>query len=501
MLTALPQLDRLHLAGGLIDARGIIRALNPPCQRLLGLPYGETDALLGQPFARLFESMSAPLASQVIQFAETDGHWHGDLFFQSAGGGWQPVYLIVSRLAPIVREPDAPPIFLFLALDYTEQHYALTDQLRRQALLQKMWRDHPIGVIAIDKLGIIQQVNGAAQKLWEQIDAVIAENDSLESALQPLNETLKVAYQEALTSRQFRKLMDVPLAGPDGPLVHFEVIPQPRQGPLQFVLLFIEDRTEAIRMETRLRETERFASLGFMAATLAHEINNPLQSMQGALEVLRSRCAGLPLTSDRQASLDKALQRCFDDVTRIAHIIHPVRELARTHTPQLVEQPVAELLDQIIESLRLHRRLADISFLVDAPEAGDIDADPGLVQQILTNLIINAAQAMEGTGTITLRASADRNDPDTIHIQISDFGPGIDANRAKHLFTPFYTTKGQGEGTGLGLYTSRAIALQLGGWLDLVPAEPPGATFDLTLPRKYGASPPPDDRAWIPHSR
>lgn len=507
MQHALTQLDRLLLAGGLIDANGVLRALNEPCRHLLGWSDADYASAIGQPFATLFESMSSSLATQLLKVANIEGHWHGDLFFRDGHDAPLPVYLVVSAMGP--SAPESPPFsteagakqFMFFALDYAEQHYALSDQLRRQALLQRMWRDFPIGVIAVDGQGRVLQVNSAAKSVWENIGATVAEGDPSETVFAPLDDALRDAFSDALATRLSRKLINVPLAGPDGPVVHFEVIPQPRQGPLQFVLLFVEDRTEALQLEARLRETERFASLGFMAASIAHEINNPLQSLQGALELLRSRCARLEIPADKQAQLDKATTLCLGDITRIAEIISPILNLARTRTPQPVQQPVADLLDRIIESLQTHRRLAGISFSADADAAGEISTDPGLLQQILTNLIINAAQAMEGHGEVRFLATCDATNPELIRIQIRDTGPGVAPKDAKHLFTPFYTTKQPGEGTGLGLYASRAIAIQLGGWLELLPNDGPGACFELTLPRQYVPANSPDDRAWIPHFR
>lgn len=507
MKHALTQLDRLLLAGGLIDADGELVALNDPCRRLLGWTDTACAAALGQPFATLFESMSSPLASQLLQVARAEGHWHGDLFFRDGHDAPLPVYLVVSAMdsanasAPPASASSPPTQFMFFALDYAEQHFALSDQLRRQALLQRMWRDFPIGVIALDGEGRVLQINGAAQTLWDSIGATLTEADALPDVFAPLDQPMRDAYDEALSTRQSRKLLDVPLAGPDGPVVHFEVNPQPRKGPLQFVLLFIEDRTEAIRTEAHRRETERFASLGFMAASIAHEINNPLQSLQGALELLRSRCARLEIPSDEQTQLDKATSLCLSDVTRIAEIISPILNLARTRLPQPVEQPLPELLERIIESFQTHPRLAGIALTAETIGVDEISTDPGLLQQILTNLVINAAQAMEGSGEVRLRATCDTTNPDLIRLQIRDTGPGIAPKVAKHLFTPFYTTKQPGEGTGLGLYASRAIAIQLGGWLEFLPSEGLGACFELTLPRRYVATETPDDRAWIPHLR
>ena len=108
-----------------------------------------------------------------------------------------------------------------------------------------------------------------------------------------------------------------------------------------------------------------------------------------------------------------------------------------------------------------------------------------MMEQILVNLLLNAAQALDAGGVVTIRAEAApgaTGEPALVHLTVTDTGPGVPERLRETIFDPFFTTKGPGRGTGLGLAVSRRIARDLGGELALVPGRGPGATFRLTMP-------------------
>lgn len=506
-MTATPPLEisGLHEAAGLLTADGHIGALNAGIARLRSEP--EVPALKGKPFAALFEELSAPLAAQVLDLARQDGQWHGEVFFRDAQGGLVPVYLIVSRLEQSPRPAgDAEaPAFLFLALDFAAQHFAVSDQLRRQALLQRLWREAPFGVVAADSNSTIVQVNQEALELWAAAGIELLAGITLGEALQPLNPAIREAIETAREQGVAVRLEREPWAAATDRIVDLECLPQGRRGKLESLLLLVTDRTGELRLARQLRETERIASLGFMAANLSHELRNPLQALQGALERLQQMTAEplsrSGLAAEDQAAIGETITRGLAAVERMAGILQPVLDLARSAAPQVQRVPVRALLERAREGVVHHRRLAGITVEVDlAVDAGDVSTDPALVQQILTNLLINAAQALKGQGSITLRGAAGRGAEEAV-VQVQDSGPGIAPADQAHLFTPFFTTKPVGEGTGLGLYASQALALQLGGWLGYRADLAPGACFELTLPREYSGPAPGADAGWSPRIR
>lgn len=442
---------------------------------LLGWTTAEATSRIGQPFASLFEDLSAPLAAEIVRIVGTEGQWHGEVFFQDARGFAVPIYLVMSELADAGTTNAS---LLFLALNYAEQHYTLSDQLRRHTLLQRLWHTVPLGVIATDGAGTVVQVNDAARELWGSTGVVPDPGTAVQDWLAPLAGDVQLLIQEALQRGSGGRLSDAPFTVAATPIVHLEVQPQVRRGQVESVFVFVEDRTADCLLEERLRESERFASLGFMAANLAHDINSPLQSLQGALERMQRRvCAGEPDLRE----LDETITRSLSVVSRIAGIIGPVLDLARTPTPQQVRLPVARLLEQVVAELQMHRRMASVELEVEvAADVGELETDPGVVQQILTNLVINGIQAQGGSGRVMLQATKD--DDGTVRFRVQDCGPGVPLEVIPHLFTPFFTTKPVGEGTGLGLYGSRALAIKLGGWLSYLPQEESGACFELTLP-------------------
>jgi signal transduction histidine kinase len=275
---------------------------------------------------------------------------------------------------------------------------------------------------------------------------------------------------------------------PDLPelVVNAEVIPTGRRGEhIDNVLLFLEDRTDAIKAEARLRETERFASLGLLPANMAHEINNPLQGLQGALERLERRGKSLAAGDAAQQDIGESVTRALEVLERMRRIIAPVLDLARPHPPQFVPTDLSAEVRKLIQFLQLDPALARVTFsLQAAAELPRIATDPSQMGQLLTNVVLNAAHAMAGEGAIQFTV---RMEGEQAIIEVRDSGPGIAEGDAPHLFTPFFTTKPVGKGTGLGLYLSRSIAQRLGGWLEYVPDSGPGALFRLTLPRESSA--------------
>ncbi len=239
--------------------------------------------------------------------------------------------------------------------------------------------------------------------------------------------------------------------------------------PYQFMAIR-HDVTERKLAEEKLQEQESLARLGEMAAVVAHEVKNPLAGISGAIQIIGGR---LPEDSRERKVVGDILAR----IDALNGRIQDMLQFARPKAPKPTGMPVSALLqpavdhasaDPIFSGIKLSVTSADIQVLADA----------AMIQEILLNLLLNAAQAMNGKGEITIRAT---NGVDKqCRIEISDTGPGVPADQADRIFKPFVTTKHQG--TGLGLSIARRVAQDHGGDLKLVGKEPPGATFVLELP-------------------
>lgn len=228
-------------------------------------------------------------------------------------------------------------------------------------------------------------------------------------------------------------------------------------------------------LERELEHAERLAALGRIAASMAHEINNPLAVVQSSASYVRDVAEQLG---------DTELSACAADIElaadRISTFVEHVCGFARRE--QLVLSDVA--LDNAIEiALRLVRPRAKsrgVTITVEPFNAGPVPHDPPRIAQALLNLLSNAIDASSGHGSrVTLRQITQS---DHVLIQVDDTGPGVDPAIAQRLFEPFATTKPPGEGTGLGLAITWRIMEDHGGYVRLMPNAPTGTRAELCLP-------------------
>jgi PAS domain S-box-containing protein len=215
---------------------------------------------------------------------------------------------------------------------------------------------------------------------------------------------------------------------------------------------FIRDVTEQRRMEEALRRSEKLVAVGRLAASIAHEINNPLESLTNLLFLLQTHASLSEPARNYAALADHELRR----VARITkQMLAFYRESARP-----VMLSVADLLDSALELYA--PRLRDLGISVDKQyaAAGEMEGFPSDIRQLLVNLLGNAIEASPPNGRIRLRITASRERNylrrPGVRLIVADHGAGISHGNRKKIFDPFFTTKGEA-GTGLGLWVSRGI--------------------------------------------
>lgn len=237
---------------------------------------------------------------------------------------------------------------------------------------------------------------------------------------------------------------------------------------------FLEShRQRRTEMASRLAHTDQLASLGRLAAGLAHEIKNPLAGIQGALEILRQDS-----DSDSNRSL---YDEMLNELKRVNETLHLMLSSARPSPPQLSETDIRILLEEIRTLLEpsLRRQGTDLALEVaSGPVTAHIDSVK--IRQVLLNLINNAADAMESGGTVTIRAAPLGNGDNGLVLSIQDEGPGIPKEQRQRIFDPFFSTKFTG--TGLGLAIARSLVEQHGGTLEVKSEVGKGSTFLVLLP-------------------
>jgi signal transduction histidine kinase len=274
-----------------------------------------------------------------------------------------------------------------------------------------------------------------------------------------------------------------------------------RTAALEKAVAELRDANAALRVaRTGIERSERLASVGRLAAGVAHEVGNPMAAQLAFLDL----AARDPALGDAtRAHLSRASQQG----ERVRKILRQLLEFSRPPRMERLPLDLGALADEAVALLRAQPRYTDVQLeVVRAGEPPRALADAGGVAQILLNLALNAADAVVAAGgggvrlrvrgvPFALRANESRADaagrrrPDGVECEVADQGVGIDDADRERLFDPFFTTKPPGEGTGLGLANSLRLAEELGGALELV--EPPEGfrtAFVLRLPSEHCAA-------------
>jgi two-component system NtrC family sensor kinase len=236
----------------------------------------------------------------------------------------------------------------------------------------------------------------------------------------------------------------------------------------------ITDLTERRRFQQQLLQSGKLAAIGELAAGVAHEVNNPLFAILGLVEFLLKDAEPGTKAHDR-------LQLIQSTALEIRDIVRSLLDFARESSN---ERAVVSLDEVIRETVTLVSRTTAGHGVEIVEEFGDgpfrVDASPNQLKQVFLNLIGNARQAMPDGGTIRIALAAD---DEIVEAVVSDTGEGIEAEHMQRIFEPFYTTKRDRGGTGLGLSVSVGIAETHGGSLTAASTPGEGAAFTLRLPR------------------
>jgi two-component system, NtrC family, sensor kinase len=231
---------------------------------------------------------------------------------------------------------------------------------------------------------------------------------------------------------------------------------------------------ESLALERRLREAEKLATIGNLAAGLAHEIAAPLNVISGRAELLLKREAD-------PTALNRSLRIIVRQINRITTIVRNLLDFARRREPRLQRIDLGAVVEGVAEFLESELERGEVELVCNARGSVWVDGDPDLLHQVLVNLWLNAFQAMEdasGPRRLTVRMDVTESAAIT---DIEDTGPGFTPEVRQRMFEPFYTTKARG--TGLGLVVARSIIEEHGGSLEAATASSgAGARFRITLP-------------------
>ena len=227
------------------------------------------------------------------------------------------------------------------------------------------------------------------------------------------------------------------------------------------------------QVETANAQMQRLAALGFMLAGVCHEVSNPLAAVHSMLQILQSKRGVTPET------MEKGLASISTNIARVLEITRKLGDFSRVGAeppaPMRVDEAMAEACALLAQSpcgaaMRVEYRSAPRAFVL---------ARAGELRQVLSNILVNAAQAMGCAGMIEAHAKVEGAQ---VVLAIRDRGPGIAEDCLPHVFEPFFTTKAPGEGIGLGLAISYELAHEMGGTIRALNHPQGGACFEIALP-------------------
>jgi len=341
-------------------------------------------------------------------------------------------------------------------------------------LHQDIVRSLAAGLITVDPAGTVLTANQAAADILHRRAAEL-HGKPIEAIMPGLTDQLADARGGELRQADLT-LGELTIGVTVSPLrdVRDQVIGQ---------VVNFQDLTELRRLEQHMRRAERLATVGQLAAGIAHEIRNPLASISGSIELLRQA----PLASDDDRTLMAIVHR---EIQRLNELVGDLLDYANPRPSQPVEFDLGVLVRETVKVSRADRAHAGVEIATEVDEPLPVTADPSKLRQVVWNLVRNAVDAAAAGGKhVRVCARRGGEPPGAVSamtaaamaaITVEDDGPGIPPDRIGRIFDPFYTTKQKG--TGLGLATCHAIVAEHGGRIDLESEVGKGTKVVVRLP-------------------
>lgn len=349
--------------------------------------------------------------------------------------------------------------------------------------LQAMFDSISDGVVVYDHNGIVQHRNHVCPKLFPQ---ETLPGCSCRELFHPEHHSapLLCPVERALAGERVEISFTSQLSR--GKIRYFDVTATPIEdihGEMNRALVFLRDVTEKRLQELQLMQAEKLSSIGILAAGVAHEINNPLSSVAGYAEALLRRLNDEKslIEDPRLDDFPKYLQVIIRESYRCKGIIDCLLSFSRKSDGSVCNVNFNDILLEVLELVRHKSRYEKIDIQTNLQsDLPDVTGDPAGLRQVCMNLLMNAHQAIKGSGIVEI--STCTNEQSMVLFQIRDTGCGISKDAIDQIWDPFFTTKDVGQGLGLGLAVTYNIVKRFGGDITVESQTGKGSKFTVRMP-------------------
>jgi two-component system sensor histidine kinase HydH len=359
-------------------------------------------------------------------------------------------------------------MLLFMIQNFRSTKTSLS---RIKAFSDNLVENMPIGLIALDNQSRIAAFNHTAEAVLQQtFQEVVGKNAGLNLPSELYAELKYLEIENQLVEKEINCTVG------DGKIVPLEigasVLEDENKTFLGYIILF-KDLTEVRALRREIERSRRLASVGSLAAGVAHEIRNPLSSIKGFATYFKERYEHVP--KDRETA-----GIMIQEVDRLNRVVSQLLEFARPVKVSPLRTSVQQLIDDSVKLVRQQAQERQITIRNSTSSQMDaVFVDPDRINQVLLNLYLNAIESMDAGGELVIQISH-RKEEEDIEIQVSDTGGGIPKEDLTKIFDPYYTTKSTG--TGLGLAIAHNIVEAMGGSITVVSQKGKGTTFTIRVP-------------------
>jgi len=467
----------------IVDAKGQHTYANAAFAQMLG--HESAGSIVGRPWQDVYAPQDVErVEKEIRESLRKTGKWYGPMNIHRRDGSALPVEMAITSL------PDGGVVCV--SRDMTAKRDAENARAQAEAKY-KMLVEQVAAISYIAELGIhgewlyvspqVETMFGFSTEEW------LGDSKAWTQHVHPEDHKI-VEAAEAASQRGERFQAEYRVVRKDGRVIWVSDTAVVVEGSDAHPLMegIIVDITERKQLETQLQQARRMEAIGRLAGGIAHDFNNLLTIIKGYTELALNRPK---ISPELQADVER-----IEDASERASTL--VRQLLAFSRRQVLQPKLLDLNSIVMGLDKLLRRLMDEAIqmsTVPGKNIGTIKADPGQMEQVIMNLVVNARDAMPNGGRLTVETAnveldaAYASDHATVKpgqyvmLAVSDTGTGMSPETVAHIFEPFYTTKESGRGTGLGLSTVYGIVKQSGGYVWVYSEVGRGSSFKVYLPR------------------